>query len=204
MSNNKKTIYLNPGKYFQVQPEVQLNPISTGGGGDWFHPQAFRRTFPYEAMVRGGCNYTLNSSFVITEHLKLVSVQKNFRGIYSCIISYCLPEFYFKRFYILPEFWNTNYLMSQYFSINNPSFLPFRGIYIFLQEFTLFFQSIMLPNIPSYCLIFMGYHNLPLENHRNLCGKVSNTFRFYSMWYISFQSTYYSFSKDYLPLVLPI
>ena len=47
------------------------------GGGD-LTPQAFRRTFPYEAMVRGGCNYTLNSSFVITEHLKLVSVQKNF------------------------------------------------------------------------------------------------------------------------------
>ena len=55
-----------------------FNPISAGGEGGDFTPQAFRRTFPYEAMVRGGCNYTLNSSFVITKHLKLVLVQKNF------------------------------------------------------------------------------------------------------------------------------
>ena len=106
------------------------------------------------------------------------------RGIYSCTISYCLPEFYFKRFYILPEFRNINYLMSQYFSINNPSFFPFRGIHRFLQEFTLFIQSIILPYFPRHCLIYIGYHNLPWENHRNSCGKVSNTFTFYSMWYI--------------------
>ena len=122
-----------------------------------------------------------------------------FRGIYSCTISYCLPEFYFRRYYILPEFWNIYYLTSQYFSINNPSFLPLRGIHIFLQEFTLFFQSIMLSNIPSYFLICMGYHSLPWENHRNLCGKVSNTFTLHSMWYISFQSTYYSFFKRLSP-----
>ena len=83
------------------------------------------------------------------------------RGIYSCTISYCLPEFYFKRFYILPEFRNINYLMSQYFSINNPSFFPFRGIHRFLQEFTLFIQSIILPYFPRHCLIYIGYHNLP-------------------------------------------
>ena len=40
--------------------------------------KAFRRTFPYEAIVRGGRNYTLNLSFVITDHLKLVSGQKKF------------------------------------------------------------------------------------------------------------------------------
>ena len=50
-----------------------------GGGGDFPPPpQAVRRTFKYEGKVRGSCNYTLNSSFVITEHLKLVSVKKKF------------------------------------------------------------------------------------------------------------------------------
>ena len=56
---------------------TSLTLFILGGDGD-FTPKAFRRTFPFEAMVRGGCNYTLNSSFVITEHLKLVSGQKNF------------------------------------------------------------------------------------------------------------------------------
>ena len=59
---------------------ISLLTLLALGRGDFPPPpKAFRRTFPYEAMVRGGCNYTLNSSFVITQLLKLVSVQKSFR-----------------------------------------------------------------------------------------------------------------------------
>ena len=36
------------------------------------------RQFSPEVFIRGGSNYTLNLSFVITEHLKLVSGQKKF------------------------------------------------------------------------------------------------------------------------------
>ena len=41
-------------------------------------PQAFRRTFRYEGMVRGGCNYTLNSRFVIVYNIKMHFGKINF------------------------------------------------------------------------------------------------------------------------------
>ena len=46
-------------------------------GGDFTSPSTFRQFSP-EVLIRGGSNYTLNSSFVITEHIKLVPGQKNF------------------------------------------------------------------------------------------------------------------------------
>ena len=72
-------VQTNRNQYEKKGNLGHLNPIYTGrGGGGISPPQAVRRTFRYEGKVRGSCNYTLNSSFVITEHLKLVSVQKNF------------------------------------------------------------------------------------------------------------------------------
>ena len=53
-----------------------LNPISTGGV-DFTPPSTFRQFSP-DVFIRGGSNYTVNSSFVITEHIKLVPGQKNF------------------------------------------------------------------------------------------------------------------------------
>ena len=47
------------------------------GGGDFIPPSTFRQFSP-DVLIRGGSNYTLNSSFVITEHIKLVPGQKNF------------------------------------------------------------------------------------------------------------------------------
>ena len=47
------------------------------GGGIYAPPTTIRQFSP-DVRIRGGSNYTLNLSFVITEHLKLVSDQKNF------------------------------------------------------------------------------------------------------------------------------
>ena len=47
---------------------LDLNPIP---------PTTFRQFSP-DVRIWGGSNYTQNLSFVITEHLKLVSDQKNF------------------------------------------------------------------------------------------------------------------------------
>ena len=47
-----------------------INPIPRGG------PTKFRQFSP-DVLIRGGSNYTLNSSFVITEHIKLVLGLKN-------------------------------------------------------------------------------------------------------------------------------
>ena len=47
------------------------------GVGIYAHPTTYRQFSP-EIFIRGGSNHTLNLSFVITEHLKLVSGQKNF------------------------------------------------------------------------------------------------------------------------------
>ena len=47
------------------------------GGGIYAPPTTFRQFSP-DVLIRGGSNYTLNLSFVITEHLNLVSGQKNF------------------------------------------------------------------------------------------------------------------------------
>ena len=47
------------------------------GGGDFTPPSTFRQFSP-DVLIRGGSNYSLNSSFVITEHIKLVPGQKNF------------------------------------------------------------------------------------------------------------------------------
>ena len=46
-------------------------------GGHICPPNTFWQFSP-DVLIRGGFNYTLNSSFVITEHLKLISVKKNF------------------------------------------------------------------------------------------------------------------------------
>ena len=54
-----------------------LNPIPLGGGGIYALPTTFRQ-FSLDVLIRAGSNYTLNSRFVITEHLKLVSGQKIF------------------------------------------------------------------------------------------------------------------------------
>ena len=47
------------------------------GGGDFTPPSTFRQFSP-DVLIRGGSNYSLNSSFVITEHIKLVPGQKIF------------------------------------------------------------------------------------------------------------------------------
>ena len=54
-----------------------VNPIPRGGGGIYAPPTTFRQFSP-DVLIRGGSNYTQNLSFVITEHVKLVSGQKNF------------------------------------------------------------------------------------------------------------------------------
>ena len=46
--------------------------------GIYAPPPTTYRKFSPDVLIRGGFNYTLNSSFVITEHLKWVSVQTNF------------------------------------------------------------------------------------------------------------------------------
>ena len=46
-------------------------------GGD-FTPRSTFWQFSPGVLIRGGSNYTLNSSFVIAEHMKLVPGQKNF------------------------------------------------------------------------------------------------------------------------------
>ena len=56
---------------------LDLNPTPCGGGGIYAPPTTFRQFSP-DVLIRGGSNYTLNLSFVITEHLNLVSGQKNF------------------------------------------------------------------------------------------------------------------------------
>ena len=48
-----------------------LTLVVLEGGEDDFTPQAFRQTFQYEALVRGGFNYTLNSSFAIMDTIKM-------------------------------------------------------------------------------------------------------------------------------------
>ena len=47
------------------------------GGGDFTPPSTFRQFSP-DVLIRGGSNYTVNSSFVITEHIKLVPGQNIF------------------------------------------------------------------------------------------------------------------------------
>ena len=56
---------------------VAFNPISRRGGGIYAPPTTYRQFSP-DILIRGGSNYTLNSSFVIAEHMKLVPGQKNF------------------------------------------------------------------------------------------------------------------------------
>ena len=57
----------------------QINPIPRGGGGIYAPPTTFRQFSP-DVLIRGGSNYTLNLSCVITEHLKLVSGKKNYHS----------------------------------------------------------------------------------------------------------------------------
>ena len=45
-------------------------------GGIYAPPTTYRQFSP-DVLIRGGSKYTQNLSFVITEHLKLVSGQKN-------------------------------------------------------------------------------------------------------------------------------
>ena len=56
---------------WQFDFDHSVNPIPRG------LPTTFRQ-FSLEVLIRGGSNYALNLSFVITEYLKLVSGQKNF------------------------------------------------------------------------------------------------------------------------------
>ena len=51
---------------------IQYQPYSTQGGGG---VTTFQQFSP-EVFIKGGSNYTLDLSFVITEHLKLDSGQK--------------------------------------------------------------------------------------------------------------------------------
>ena len=55
---------------------ASVDPIPCGG--EIYAPPTTFRQFSPDVIIRGGSNYTLNLSFVITEHMKLVSCQKNF------------------------------------------------------------------------------------------------------------------------------
>ena len=73
-------VCLNPDQISVVGVNRKGHVILTlflPGGGD-FTPQSTFRQFSSDVLIRGGSNYTLNSSFVITEHIKLVPGQKNF------------------------------------------------------------------------------------------------------------------------------
>ena len=50
---------------------VPLLTLFLPGGGDFTPPSTFRQFSP-DVLIHGGSNYTLNSSFVIAEHMKLV------------------------------------------------------------------------------------------------------------------------------------
>ena len=54
-----------------------LTLFYAGGGGIYAPPTTFRQ-FSSDVLIQGGSDYTLNSSFVIAEHMKLVPGQKNF------------------------------------------------------------------------------------------------------------------------------
>ena len=55
---------------FFLDPDIQRQGI-------YAPPTTFRQFSP-DVLIRGGSDYTLNSSFVIAEHMKLVPGQKNF------------------------------------------------------------------------------------------------------------------------------
>ena len=55
---------------------ASVDPIPCGG--EIYAPPTTFRQFSPDVIIRGGSNYTLNLSFVITEHLKLVSGKKIF------------------------------------------------------------------------------------------------------------------------------
>ena len=63
------------------------------GGGDKYPPTTYQQFSP-DILIRGGSKYTQNLSFVITEHLTLVSGQKKFPmawhvgGIQSWILTF--------------------------------------------------------------------------------------------------------------------
>ena len=56
---------------------IDLTLFHAGWGGIYAPPTKFRQFSP-DVLVQEGSNYTLNSSFVITEHIKLVPGQKIF------------------------------------------------------------------------------------------------------------------------------
>ena len=64
----------SPCKQWRGSPRLTL---FRAGGGIYAPPTTFRQFSP-DVLIRGGSDYTLNSSFVIAEHMKLVPGQKNF------------------------------------------------------------------------------------------------------------------------------
>ena len=70
-------------KNFRILPLLSMDysklslTLFLPGGGDFTPPSTYRQFSP-DVLIRGGFKYTLNSSFVITEHIKLVPGQKNF------------------------------------------------------------------------------------------------------------------------------
>ena len=78
ISNNDFPLYFHAASIygFSLVLLCAINPIPRGGG-NICPPTTFRQFSP-DLLIRGGSNYTLNSSFVITEHIKLVPGQKKF------------------------------------------------------------------------------------------------------------------------------
>ena len=70
------SIMSRPVAFVGFKPCTTLTLFYAGGG--IYAPPTTYRQFSPDVLIGGGSNYTLNSSFVIAEHMKLVPGQKNF------------------------------------------------------------------------------------------------------------------------------